>query len=80
MGRNAADTEYNTCMLNQAVRMVKLGAHASDFGPNDIGDHLIQPVALGYFEIVVQQSHDWSIGMIHREVVYCREIEFSRKL
>src|ERR1041385_8145738 len=77
MRRHTADPEDYASMLNPIVGIIKLRADAADFRPQRVRHHLVEPVAMNHFEIVVEQSNERSIRLAHAIIVDRGKIEFA---
>ena len=74
---DAAEADDHAGVLDGVVGVIQHRADAADLRAQGLGHHLVEPVGVDDFKVVVEQAEDGVVGLLRREVVDRAVIEGS---
>ena len=66
---DAAEADDDAGVLHGVVRIVEHRADTADLGAQGLRDHLVEPVGVDDFEVVVEEAEDGALGLLGGEIV-----------
>ena len=69
-------TEHKAAMLHHSARQNEQRSNGPDIGFRDPTQHLLKPMIIESFDVVIEEAEDLAIAASARTIVQSRKIEF----